>query len=92
MNGNWLIKIVTIPNSLGLHTRAAAVFTKCASSFDSDIKIRKNDVEVNGKSIMGLMMLAMPAGENFEIHASGVDAEQAIKTLSKLVADGFGEI
>jgi phosphocarrier protein len=91
MDDNWIKENVTILNSLGLHTRAAAAFTKTASSFDSDIKVRKDNMEVDGKSIMGLMMLAMPVGESFEIHAAGTDAKEAVEKLTQLVADGFGE-
>jgi phosphocarrier protein len=82
---------VTLLNELGFHARAAAIFVKYASSYDSEIRIQKDEVEVNGKSIMGILMLAMPKGENFIIRALGIDAEQAVEDLADLVKNKFGE-
>jgi phosphocarrier protein len=81
----------TIVNPLGLHARPAAQFVRLASSFASDILISKDGIDVNGKSIMGVMMLAAECGSAIRIRASGDDAEDAVDALAKLVADGFGE-
>ncbi|MGH7629374.1 MAG: HPr family phosphocarrier protein [Gemmatimonadales bacterium] len=81
----------TIVNSLGLHARPAAQFVRLASSFASDILVSKDGIDVNGKSIMGVMMLAAERGSAIRIRASGDDAERAVDALAKLVADGFGE-
>jgi phosphocarrier protein len=87
----WVKESVTLVNALGLHARAAASFTKCAAGFKADIKVCKDKVEVNGKSIMGLLLLAMPVGESFDIKASGEDAEIAIDALKGLISNKFGE-
>ena len=81
----------TIINPLGLHARPAAQFVRLASSFASDILVSKDGLDVNGKSIMGVMMLAAECGSAIRIRASGDDAERALDALCKLVADGFGE-
>jgi phosphocarrier protein len=80
-----------IVNSLGLHARPAAEFVKVANRFQSHILVRKDDLEVNGKSIMGMMMLAAECGSALLIRAEGEDAEQAVEALLALVASGFGE-
>lgn len=82
---------VTIVNKLGLHARAAAKLVTTASSFESDIKIRKDDREVSGKSIMGVMMLAAAQGTRITLVAEGNDAEAALNELEQLIADRFGE-
>ncbi len=82
---------VTILNKYGLHARPAAEFVKLANRFASEIWVGKDEVEVNGKSIMGVMMLAAERGSTVDIRASGGDAEQAVAALAKLVADRFGE-
>lgn len=82
---------VTIINKLGLHARAAAKFVTAASSFSSDIDIAKNGQKVNGKSIMGVMMLAASRGTELIIIASGTDEIEAADSLENLVADRFGE-
>ena len=82
---------VRIPNQYGLHARPAAEFVKLAGKFRSNIWVRKEDVEVNGKSIMGVMMLAAEHGSEITIRAAGEDAEQAVNALVELVAGGFGE-
>ena len=81
----------TIMNPLGLHARPAAQFVRLASSFASDILVSKDGLDVNGKSIMGVMMLAAECGSAIRIRASGDDAERALDALCSLVADGFGE-
>jgi phosphocarrier protein len=81
----------TIVNPLGLHARPAAQFVRLASSFASDILVSKDGLDVNGKSIMGVMMLAAECGSAIRIRASGDDAERAVDALCTLVSDGFGE-
>ena len=82
---------VTIINKLGLHARAAAKFVTLASSFDSDIKLSRDGRTVNGKSIMGVMMLAAAKGTQLTLHVSGSDEADAINKLQELVNDRFGE-
>ena len=82
---------VPILNRLGLHARPAAEFVKTASRFQSDVWVKKDDVEVSGKSIMGVMMLAAECGSQITIRAEGTDAEAALEALSGLVANRFGE-
>lgn len=82
---------VRIQNRLGLHARPAAEFVKLAGRFSSDVWVEKNEIEVNGKSIMGVMMLAAEAGSEIRIRAAGDDAEAAVDALVDLVASGFGE-
>ena len=82
---------VTIVNRYGLHARPAAEFVKLANRFGAEVWIRKDDVEVSGKSIMGVMMLAAERGSTVDIRASGGDAEAAVAALAQLVADRFGE-
>ena len=80
-----------IVNSLGLHARPAAAFVKIAGRHQCHILVRKDDLEVNGKSIMGMMMLAAECGSDLFIRADGEDADAAVEELVALVASGFGE-
>ncbi|HXG44279.1 MAG TPA: HPr family phosphocarrier protein [Gemmatimonadales bacterium] len=80
-----------IVNSLGLHARPAAQLVKLASGFQAEIEIEKDGMAVNGKSIMGVMMLAAECGSTITLRATGPDEEQAVEALSRLVAEGFGE-
>ena len=82
---------VMIINKLGLHARAAAKFVTLASKFEADIRLSRDKREVNGKSIMGVMMLAAAKGTRLEIQACGVDAEQALNSLEQLILQRFGE-
>ncbi|MEK7667290.1 MAG: HPr family phosphocarrier protein [Gemmatimonadota bacterium] len=82
---------VRIVNSLGLHARPAAAFVKIAGRFRCHLAVRKDDLEVNGKSIMGMMMLAAECGSELQLRAEGEDAEQAVEALIALVQGGFGE-
>jgi phosphocarrier protein len=82
---------VTIVNRYGLHARPAAEFVKLANRFRSDVFVRKLDLEVNGKSIMGMMMLAAEYGSEITIRASGEDATHAVESLCGLVSGRFGE-
>lgn len=81
----------TIVNQEGLHARPAARIVRLASSFAADIELIKDGMDVNGKSIMGVMMLAAECGSSITIRADGPDAEQAVQALADLVASGFGE-
>ena len=80
-----------IVNRLGLHARAAAQLVQTANRFLSDVTIEKDGNEVNGKSIMGLLMLAAPQGSTIKVSVSGEDAEEAMKVIGTLINDGFGE-
>jgi phosphocarrier protein len=80
-----------IVNQEGLHARPAAKIVRLASSFDSDIELLKDGLAVNGKSIMGVMMLAAECGSSIVVRADGPDAEQAVEAITQLVAGGFGE-
>ncbi len=82
---------VTIVNKLGLHARAAARLVTCASQFASDVRLNYNGQEVNGKSIMGVMMLAAAKGAELSLIAEGEDENEAIETIKRLIADRFGE-
>jgi phosphocarrier protein len=82
---------VTIKNRQGLHARPAAMLVKEAARFSSDIFFSKNGLEVNGKSIMGVMMLAAELGSELEIRAEGSDAREALAALAALVDSRFGE-
>ena len=82
---------VRVPNKYGLHARPAAEFVKIASRFRSEVFVGKEDLEVNGKSIMGMMMLAAECGSEIVIRAAGDDAQNAVRELVALVERGFGE-
>jgi len=82
---------VRIQNQNGLHARPAAEIVKIASKFKSEVTIRRDDMEVNGKSIMGVMMLAAEYGTTLWLRANGDDAEQAVDAIAALVASRFGE-
>ena len=84
-------KEMIITNKLGLHARAAAKLVQKASTYASEIYLIHKDKKVNGKSIMGLMMLAASKGTNIEIIASGEDESLAMQDLEKLIQDKFGE-
>jgi phosphocarrier protein len=86
-----LRQAVTIVNKLGLHARAAAKLVRLASGFESDILIKRQQREVNGKSIMGVMMLAASKGTEIEITVSGSDEISAMQALYELIGSGFGE-
>jgi len=84
-------KVVTIANKNGLHARPAAEIVKLAAKFKSDIRLARDDLEVNGKSIMGVMMLAAEYGAALNVRADGPDAKEAVDALSKLISTRFGE-
>jgi phosphocarrier protein len=84
--------VFTIRNRLGLHARAAAQFVKKASAYASEVWVEKDGQRVNGKSIMGLLMLACPLGTKLTVKVDGKDEKEAFADLGKLIDDGFGEI
>jgi phosphocarrier protein len=84
-------RTVQIVNKNGLHARPAAEIVKLAAKFQSDITVVKEDLDVNGKSIMGVMMLAAEHGSSITFRAEGPDAEQALDALAQLVGSKFGE-
>ena len=85
-------RTVEIVNRAGMHARPAAELVKLAGTFQSDIRIEKDGMEVNGKSIMGVLMLAAEMGSQLRIVARGDDAEHAVDALSDLVGRGFDEM
>lgn len=84
-------RTVTIVNKNGVHARPAAEIVKTAGRFASNVTIVRDDLEVNGKSIMGVMMLAAEHGSQITLRATGPDAEAAVDALAELVATKFGE-
>lgn len=80
-----------IVNKLGLHARASALFVKTASRFQSEVKLAREGVEVNGKSIMGIMMLAAAKGTTVRLTVEGPDESEAFQVIGDLIKDGFGE-
>ena len=82
---------VTIENERGMHARAATVFVQLASEFEADVFVSKDGREVNGKSIMGVLMLVATKGSRITLRAEGPDAEEAIAALCALVKNRFGE-
>jgi len=84
-------RLVMIRNKLGLHARASARFVTTANAFSSNVYLIKDGIEVNGKSIMGIMMLAAGKGTEICVRAEGTDAEDMLDALETLVNDRFGE-
>ena len=80
-----------IRNKLGLHARPAALFVQTANQFECDIDVSKDGEKINGKSIMGIMTLAIGCGNEILVAASGPDAAEALEALEKLVQSNFGE-
>ena len=87
----FLSKELVVLNKSGIHARPAALFVKTANRFGSDIFVEKDGEKINGKSIMGLMMLAAGPGSKVTIHVKGVDADAAIAELEELVKRKFDE-
>jgi phosphocarrier protein len=79
-----------IRNQLGLHARACALFVKLAAQYRSNVLVSRDDLEVNGKSIMGVMMLAAEEGSTIKVRADGPDEAEAVAALAELVAGKFG--
>lgn len=86
-----LQKEFLIVNKLGLHARASALLVKTSSRFSSDVKLARDEVEVNGKSIMGIMMLAASKGSSVRLTIDGEDETEAFQTIGELISNGFGE-
>ncbi len=86
-----LQKELVIQNKLGLHARAAAKFVQCATEFACAVEVIKGDLRVNGKSIMGVLLLAAPMGTHLKVVLDGPDEEEALVALGALVEDKFGE-
>lgn len=82
---------VTVTNKLGLHARPSALLVRAATKFRSDFYIEKDGMKVNGKSIMGVMMLAAECGSHLALIADGVDEDYLLSELSELISGGFGE-
>jgi phosphocarrier protein HPr len=84
-------RAVQVVNSNGIHARPAAEIVKTAGRFKADITIARDDLEVNAKSIMGVMMLAAEFGSTVQLRAEGEDADGALEALAALIANKFGE-
>jgi phosphocarrier protein HPr len=84
-------RAVVIANKNGLHARPAAAIVKLASRFSSQITLKRDDLEVNGKSIMGVMMLAAECGATITLCANGADATELVDALEDLIKNRFGE-
>ena len=82
---------VTVINKLGMHARASAKFVSLASQFKCDVTLGRNGQQANGKSIMGIMMLAAGKGTQLDLHVDGEDEELALGALSELIHNRFGE-
>ena len=80
-----------IRNRLGLHARAAAQLVQTANQFASEVTLVKEDIEVNGKSIMGILLLAAPKGTEIAVSVDGQDEEKAMQSIAGLIENGFGE-
>ena len=86
-----MTKNFQVANKLGIHARPAAMFVKTANRFHCDIFVEKDGERVNGKSIMGLMMLAAGPGSTVTVHANGQDASQALAEIETLIKRKFDE-
>jgi phosphocarrier protein len=91
VSGDSVQRTISIINRRGLHARAAAKFVNCAERFEAEIYVTRQGVEVPGRSIMGLMMLAAAPGTVIEVRAVGADAAEAIAALEALTANKFDE-
>ncbi len=91
MSSDTVRRTIPIINKRGLHARAAAKFVNCAERFQAEIYVTRQGVEVPGRSIMGLMMLAASPGCFIRVVAEGAEARQALNALVELVENGFGE-
>ena len=91
MDGPAYSKQLILTNKLGMHARPAAMFVKAAARFKSDIFVEKDGEEVNGKSIMGLMMLAAGCGSTLKVTAQGPDAEKAVEEIERIILRKFDE-
>lgn len=85
------VRTVTVVNQLGMHARAAAKFVHLASRYASDVRVSRHGREMDGKSIMGILLLAAARGSSITISADGTDEGDAVAALAGLVDSGFGE-
>ena len=85
-----LVRVV-IQNKLGMHARSAAMFVETANRFQSEILVKRDEIAVNGKSIMGIMMLAAAKGVELTVQATGGDEVEAVQALTDLINNKFGE-
>jgi len=85
-------KKLVVKNKQGLHARPAALFVQIANKFESQIVVRKGNSSADGKSIMGILTLEVSPGTEIWIEAEGKDAEEAIRTLERIVLDEFGPV
>ena len=90
-NDGTEVQIVEIRNRMGLHARPAAQFVTIAGQFNAEITVEKDGLEVNGKSIMGVLMLAAAQGSRMIIRGTGADAPEAVSALAELVNRGFDD-
>ncbi|MFH1800318.1 MAG: HPr family phosphocarrier protein [Candidatus Omnitrophota bacterium] len=84
-------RVFVISNKLGLHARPAAVFVQTANRFEASVEVQKEDIQTDGKSIMGIMTLAAEMGSSITVRVTGKDAAEAMETLAKLIGSNFGE-
>jgi phosphocarrier protein HPr len=91
-SGSVIEREIEIKNKLGLHARAAAKLVHTASRFKSDIKVRKGDEEVDGKSILGILLLAAGRGTSVTLKADGDDEREALDAVEKLIEEKFDEV
>ena len=90
-SGASVVRELIIANKLGLHARPAAMFVRVANRFGADILVEKDGEEINGKSIMGLMLLAAGCGSRLRVTVTGGDAEDMVRALEELIARKFDE-
>ena len=90
-SGPSVVRDLVIGNKLGLHARPAAMFVRIANRFSSDFQVEKDGEEINGKSIMGLMLLAAGCGSRLKVTVTGGDANEMVKALEELIARKFDE-
>ena len=91
MNATCMEGEYEIVNDLGLHARAATKFVQTANRFRADVEVEKDEQRVNGKSIMGVLMLVASKGTRIRVRCTGDDAEPCLHALAELVKGGFGE-
>ena len=84
-------RVFVIGNKLGLHARPAAVFVQTANRFEASVEVQKEDLKVDGQSIMGIMTLAAEMGSSITVRVTGKDAPAAMEALAKLIESNFGE-
>jgi phosphocarrier protein len=91
LSQNTATRTVQLTNKYGLHARPAALFVELCNRFASEVEVRKDEVSVNGKNILDIMMLGAETGTQLIINATGPDAEATISQLAELIESNFGE-